>query len=566
MTDAYNPEQPFEAFGYGIGRDVGVTIVHDKDGNVLHTIPVAIDPVMRIRDGGIVVGLYVRLTTKDEREREVYVPVESLGGRDLYGKLLAVTGHAFTESGGQRAETRLVQRLLITATQHQGIPVLDVLAVPRWEGDRLCVPGVNEIPGLRPGEGLLHQVYGPRLLEWLSLEPAQSPEDAKDAWRTIVRYAASYPKLGLLVGLVLVSPYLERLRVQGRVGHVGGITTKGKTQAAKTAVAALGNPEENDGLVGTWNTTYNGAMARLRETGGMAFLLDETSVVAEREEEILELIPYAVAEGKERQRANREGAAREVRHHRLNVISTGERDLATSRGGAYSRVIQMNAPILPDAATGDMLNALAVEYAGWPIYWLVRSGYAPTELELAVPAYENPVAQRHARSLAAAKLVFDRLARGLWKDVDGEAPPVLDLEAASADLVENVEGEGSDADRLYEALWTDFMSRPVDYGRGFGVDYSTVVGRDYGDWWFVTTDRAQRLARAIGLSDIRPAMRALREDGRLRRTARGNRSRHPLRQGEPVVDGYAVVKPPDAVDGDRSVSGAEGDRTPAGAA
>ena len=83
-------------------------------------------------------------------------------------------------------------------------------------------------------------------------------------------------------------------------------------------------------------------------------------------EENLSLVPYAVEEGKERQRSDRQGNAREAATFTTNLISTGERDLATSKGGEYARVIQAVTFTLLTLVTATYLFDRAHEVSrGW---------------------------------------------------------------------------------------------------------------------------------------------------------------------------------------------------------
>ena len=205
--------------------------------------------------------------------------------------------------------------------------------------------------------------------------------------------------------------------------------------------------------------------------------------------------------------------------------------------------MQLNAPLIDGegaAGLAEMLHTLALQYHGWPLRWLVLKGWAPTEASLTnIPTFENPVAQRHARSLAAAKLVFDRLAVGLFHGTGQEAP-VLDLIAATQEMVEGIDENASNADKLYEELWTDKNAESFRY-------FNYEVGRDLGETWIVTPKRVREVARRIDITDIRPVIRDMVKQGYVIRDGhKGNRTRKALREGDPVVPVYEFAKPPDA--------------------
>ena len=338
--EKYDPEQPFAAAGYTIDREHGTTEVSvmTADGPKTCVVPVAIDPVARIREDDVTVGVLVHLIDKDGAQREVFIRTEEMGGRDPYGKLLRATGYAFTEGDAWDSQLKHVKKLLIKATTHRGIRAMNTLSEPRWDGDRLRVPGITDTPSPDHLTGVIEQHYGPALVEWATLD-AGDDSDAREAWRQIIAYGARHPKLGLVIGMALSSAYLPRLRVRGTTVHIGGVSTRGKTLGSETGISAIGNPRENEVLAGTWDTTYVGIIARLKGTGGLPYMLDETSLAVGQYEQNLERVPYAVWAGKERGRGNVDGNARDQARFTLNLISTGEQDLADAMGGAYARVV-----------------------------------------------------------------------------------------------------------------------------------------------------------------------------------------------------------------------------------
>jgi len=254
--------------------------------------------------------------------------------------------------------------------------------------------------------------------------------------------------------------------------------------------------------------------------------LDELAAATLRDD-ALESVIFGAASGVGRGRGRKEGGLQRETAWRLTILSSGERRLTTATGlsGARARVLELRAPMTPDAVTIDHLHGLAVTYYGWPIHWLRDMG---PDLPRVCEDYKTALAtlgSLHPDSLvrtlggylAACVAGFRELAR--WCGAE-DIPLGALIEATETVLQETTSwlvAEGMTAtDRLYEAILEDHAANPEGYGEWEGPYH----GKQRGvfrppDSLCVFPSVIREIAKSIGLGDSEAALRGLRDDGRL---------------------------------------------------
>lgn len=144
-------------------------------------------------------------------------------------------------------------------------------------------------------------------------------------WREqIATRCSGNPILLLSVSAAFAAPLLLKAKQQSAGGggiHLIGKSSNGKTTALQVAASVWGGP----GYVRAWRATANGLEATEAALNDSLLVLDEISECDPRE---IGSIIYALANGQGKQRAKRNGGARDSFRWRTIVLSSGERTLS----------------------------------------------------------------------------------------------------------------------------------------------------------------------------------------------------------------------------------------------
>jgi uncharacterized protein (DUF927 family) len=226
------------------------------------------------------------------------------------------------------------------------------------------------------------------------VEPALSVSGTSDEWRqTVAALAQGNSRLVFALSIAFAGPLLERAGEDSGGFHLRGPSSTGKSTALKLAASVWGNPSAYCRL---WRATANGleGLAALHNDG--LLILDELSQIDPRE---AGEAAYLLANGQGKNRALRNGSARQAARWRLLFLSAGEESLSAlmahaKRKPTAGQEIRM-AEVDADAGTGS--GALEVLH-----------GYdTPAALALAL----KDVATRHYGAVGAEwlrRIVDDR--------------------------------------------------------------------------------------------------------------------------------------------------------------
>lgn len=153
-----------------------------------------------------------------------------------------------------------------------------------------------------------------------------SQKGTLDNWIHNVSILCRDNKILLLsVSAALCGPLLKLAKLQDLGGagiHFMGDSSRGKTTALQVAASVWGSP----GFMRTWRATANGLEAAAASRNDTFLPLDECGESDPRE---IGLIVYALANGVGKQRARRDGGARESARWRTIVLSSGECSIST---------------------------------------------------------------------------------------------------------------------------------------------------------------------------------------------------------------------------------------------
>jgi putative DNA primase/helicase len=200
-----------------------------------------------------------------------------------------------------------------------------------------------------PGETI-----GPRGAERVILETAAHGPYEKRAtvqeWRDGVgKLAAGHVMPVLAISAALAGPLLYLAGMEGGGLHFCGPSSIGKTTLLQMAASVWGSGAAAGGYVRTWNSTANGLEGVAASATDTALVLDELGQV---DPSAAAAVLYSLANGGGKQRAGRDGAAREQRTWRAMALSNGELSIEAklaedrgrkSRGGQLVRMLDISA-------------------------------------------------------------------------------------------------------------------------------------------------------------------------------------------------------------------------------
>ena len=239
-------------------------------------------------------------------------------GADLRGVLLSMGVHLDSSNAGRH--------MLATYLQSQ-FPTRHMEAVLQtgWAG------------GQFKAFALPDTVIGPQATRVTYQSEARGADEYTQrgtlvSWQQgIAAPAAGNPLLVLAISSAFAGPVLALVGVESGGLHLIGDSSTGKTTALQAAASVWGG----DNFRRSWRTTANGLEGAATLFNDSLLALDEISECDPRD--VGEVV-YMLGNGRGKQRASRNGAARTVHRWRTSVISTGERSIATSMAEAGQRV------------------------------------------------------------------------------------------------------------------------------------------------------------------------------------------------------------------------------------
>ena len=164
-----------------------------------------------------------------------------------------------------------------------------------------------------------------------------------DEWRKAYEIAKKAPIARLIVAASVAAPLLYVCDSERNfISYFYGTTRGGKSTCLLLGASAVGNSD----MVISFDGTNNGLLARAAETNDYPFFVDEKQSADKKLQEQFQRFIYSVANGRERQRANKDGTLKNVREWRNITICNGETKLLddNATGGAHTRLLQIPTP------------------------------------------------------------------------------------------------------------------------------------------------------------------------------------------------------------------------------
>lgn len=186
-----------------------------------------------------------------------------------------------------------------------------------------------------------------------------------DEWKRGYDKVKIFPIVRFLIAAAVATPLLYVLNERNFFVYVYTVTTAGKTSAFRVAASAVGDTNE---LIRSFDGTLNGLTGIAATANDVGLILDEKESADARLRESLAQFIHGICDGVERQRADRNGNAKQTKRWRVIGICNGETQLLAdnSKGGEYTRVLQLAAPnpILPPDICRDVRDIFCDNY-GW---------------------------------------------------------------------------------------------------------------------------------------------------------------------------------------------------------
>lgn len=346
----------------------------------------------------VVEALQVKVSTSVEgRERKVVISSSVISSRNPSTEIEAECGETWTPE-----EAKEVQKYLAWLKRNTPEELrIQAFKRPGWKDDHLLIPGIPN--GVK-------WIGDSRLTEYGKAGWTAEKDEAKDLVKSLYEEAIHFEKFGVMLGGSTCSVFLKQmgLHAHGFLIHNVGMSTKGKTESAKSAISVYGDPDE---IMKDWNATAVGLSELVSLHGVLPVLLDETGTANKKiaNDQIIQLI-FQVGTGRGRARSTQTGGlAKASEPTNLVVLSTGERRLtsAGTEGGIRARVIEQEAPIFPTKEDSQRVAGIARQLHGYIINVIADGAYGwlteyKSIFETLLPQLESSITDTIAVRLCTA--------------------------------------------------------------------------------------------------------------------------------------------------------------------
>ena len=173
------------------------------------------------------------------------------------------------------------------------------------------------------------------------------PKGSYSEWNHMIKEEVQgHTPLELAVVMGLASATIgfisKDLSVENLVVNLVNDSSTGKTTACQLAASVFGSPILKDnGLVMSWNSTFNALQNKLAGNTGVVVIFDEASMA--RNDDFTKAI-YSLAEGKETSRMDKNLIVKKSKVWNTLIISTGEKSLfeaSNNNSGLKVRLIEL---------------------------------------------------------------------------------------------------------------------------------------------------------------------------------------------------------------------------------
>ncbi len=265
-----------------------------------------IKPIYELIDDA---GEYYRcfeVGTRVDRFKEVTIPCKAWSGRrDDFLDILTKEGlfHASFQSA----------RSNLRAWVNSGKPPSAVLATRTGWVDHTAFA----LP-----ENVICADGCPQVVERIPANDGFGSRGALEDWQqSVAQYCAGNSRLIITLCAAFLGPLMKWTGVENGGIHINGPSSIGKSTALRVCASVYGP----NAFMKTWRATDNGLESVAESRSDTCLLLDELSEAAPG---AADRIAYMLANGRGKDRANRDGSSRPAKKWRIIFVSSGEISLA----------------------------------------------------------------------------------------------------------------------------------------------------------------------------------------------------------------------------------------------
>lgn len=160
-----------------------------------------------------------------------------------------------------------------------------------------------------------------------------------EEWKKAYDLVRNCPIARFIVAACLAAPLLNTCGERNFVVYVRAGSRAGKSTALSLGAAAIGNEK----YIVNFNSTGNALVGTAVARNDLAFLIDERQSAGKNVSDEFSNLIYLLADGREKNRLNRNGDRRELRQWRTIVVANGEQSLLPENipAGGYTRVLNI---------------------------------------------------------------------------------------------------------------------------------------------------------------------------------------------------------------------------------
>ncbi|MEL7040493.1 MAG: DUF927 domain-containing protein [Pseudomonadota bacterium] len=190
---------------------------------------------------------------------------------------------------------------------------------------------VDESAFALPGR-VINPKEGPTIIEQIAPADGFGTFGTLEDWQeTVAKTCIGNSRLILTLCAAFLGPLMKPVGIESGGLHINGSSSIGKSTALRVSASVFGSRD----FVKTWRATDNGLEGIAESRSDTCLLLDELS---EATPATADRVAYMLANGRGKDRANRDGSSRPAKHWRITFISSGEVSLSDKLGevGKYA--------------------------------------------------------------------------------------------------------------------------------------------------------------------------------------------------------------------------------------
>lgn len=344
-----------------------------------------------------------------------------------------------------------------------------------------------------------------------SLKKVLTSKGTLEEWKKAYDLVRNCPIARFIVAACLAAPLLNICGERNFVVYVRAGSRAGKSTALSLGAAAIGNEK----YIVNFNSTGNALVGTAVARNDFAFLIDERQSAGKNISDEFSNLIYLLADGREKNRLNRNGDQRELRQWRTIVVANGEQSLLPENipAGGYTRVLNIHTTdvIIPSDSCEVIRSIIRNNYGVvFPAFIEAISTYR-NDLETIKSVIQNQLKKifpdylnEHCRYVSLIAVADAYLNQVLGVDKTQSVNDAMQMAFKIFDYIP-FEKEFSDSERE-ERILLDFISRNsscFEGYRNFNDKTPKIFGKLDGDYLFITVGAVKDCCRQNELDYVK---------------------------------------------------------------